>query len=273
MTFGDGVPRMTSGSAGSCQNGHPTPPGALFCPTCSLPVGSAVCSRGHTVGPGQRFCPSCGEQVGGWRTGMLGGGQVRPYGDQVSDWWAASGSGASRRIAGPDAAALLTYPRTGMWRRVGAALIDYLLASALLVIPFVGWVIWALIIFIYGYFEGTTGQTLGKKTLGIYTIRADTGEFIGGAVGIGRKLLHFLDTFALLTGWIVGLITGRTYADRIVGTVVVRAPARQNSPAPLTGKNDRRYEAAGTTTVPNTASDTRNETDRGRDWERQSPSW
>jgi hypothetical protein len=32
-------------------------------------------------------------------------------------------------------------------------------------------------------------QTLGKKALGLYTIRAETGEFMGGAVGIGRKLL------------------------------------------------------------------------------------
>lgn len=83
-----------------------------------------------------------------------------------------------------------------------------------------------IVICIYGYFEGTTGQTLGKKALGIYTIKADTGEFIGGATGIGRKLLHFLDTFALLTGWIAGLITGRTYADRIIGTVVVRRPTQ-----------------------------------------------
>ena len=89
-----------------------------------------------------------------------------------------------------------------------------------------------IVLCLYGYFEGTTGQTLGKKALGIYTIRADTGEFIGGAAGIGRKLLHFLDSIALFTGWIVGLITGRTYADRIVGTVVVRIPARHFSEAP-----------------------------------------
>ncbi|MCW2935633.1 MAG: hypothetical protein JWM19_6595 [Actinomycetia bacterium] len=29
--------------------------------------------------------------------------------------------------------------------------------------------------------------------MGIYTIKRDTGEFLGGAVGIGRQLLHILD--------------------------------------------------------------------------------
>jgi uncharacterized RDD family membrane protein YckC len=231
---------------GQCQNGHRTPAGALFCPQCSLPLAAARCSRGHTVEAMQRFCPMCGESVGAWRTGVLSAQQVRPYGDQVADWWAASGNGASRRLAGPDAATLLSYPRTGMWRRVGAALIDYLLASAALALGPVS----LLVICLYGYFEGTTGQTLGKKALGIYTIRADTGEFIGGATGIGRKLLHFLDTLALFTGWIIGLITGRTYADRIIGTVVVRRP-KQSSGADgyLPGDKDSEEEHIPATVV------------------------
>jgi uncharacterized RDD family membrane protein YckC len=226
MTDQGGSTRPTGADyAGQCHNGHRTPPGALFCPQCSLPLTAARCSRGHAVEAEQRFCPTCGESVGPWRTGVVSGQQVRPYGDQIADWWAASGSGASRRLAGPDSATLLTHPRTGMWRRVGAALIDYLLALLALALGPVS----LIVICLYGYFEGTTGQTLGKKALGIYTIKADTGEFIGGATGIGRKLLHFLDTFALLTGWIVGLITGRTYADRIIGTVVVRRPTQSRA--------------------------------------------
>jgi uncharacterized RDD family membrane protein YckC len=215
-----GVLQGGTSSAGRCQNGHVTPAGAFFCPTCSLPLERSCCSRGHSVEGGQRFCAQCGEPVGAWRTGVLGGQQVRPYGDQIADWWAASGVGANRRLAGPDAAMLLSYPRTGTWRRVGAALIDYLLAILALALGPVA----LIVICVYGYFEGTTGQTLGKKALGIYTIKADTGEFIGGATGIGRKLLHLLDSFALFTGWIIGLLTGRTYADRIIGTVVVRRP-------------------------------------------------
>jgi hypothetical protein len=215
-----GAPQTATRSPRQCQNGHPTPPGALFCPTCSLPLAGARCSRGHAVESGHRFCGQCGEPVGAWRAGVLGAQQVRPYGDQVADWWAASGMGANRRLAGPDAAMLLTYPRTGPWRRAGAALIDYLLAVLALALGPVS----LIVLCVYGYFEGTTGQTLGKKALGIYTIRADTGEFIGGATGIGRKLLHVLDSLALFTGWIVGLITGQTYADRIIGTVVVRRP-------------------------------------------------
>jgi hypothetical protein len=69
--------------------------------------------------------------------------------------------------------------------------------------------------------------------VGIYTIKKDTGEFLGGAVGIGRQLLHILDYLALCTGFIVGLFITRTYADMIVGSTVVRKPrAPQPPPVP-----------------------------------------
>jgi hypothetical protein len=212
-----------------CSNGHPVPSGAQFCPVCSLPVGTLVCNNGHVVGPGHRFCPQCGAPAGPWRTNVAGPGYVRPYGDQFSDWWAASGAGANRRLSGPGPAILLAWSRHGLWRRVGAALIDYVAVGVLLAIPAFGIIIYLAAYFANAYLEGTTGQTLGKKAVGIYTVRKDTGEFIGGAVGIGRKLLHILDTLALFTGWIVGLITNRTYADMIIGTVVVRRPSRQQA--------------------------------------------
>jgi uncharacterized RDD family membrane protein YckC len=106
-----------------------------------------------------------------------------------------------------------------------------MLGLILWVIPVIGVILWLGIAFANAYFEGTTGQTLGKKALGIYTIKRDTGEFLGGAVGIGRQLLHILDTLALCTGWIVGLCITRTYADMIVGSTVVRRPrVRHASP-------------------------------------------
>jgi len=129
-----------------------------------------------------------------------------------------------QRLTGPDPATLLTWNRHGRGRRVGAAVIDYLAVAVFLVVPHVGGILWLVAHVVNAYFEGRTGQTLGKKAVGIYTIRADNGEFVGGPVGVGRKLLHVLDTLALLTGWIVGLITNRTYADMIIGTVVVRPP-------------------------------------------------
>ena len=207
----------------ACPNGHPVPSGTQFCPVCSLPVGSQVCKNGHAVGPGRRHCLQCGAPPAPWRTNPAGPGRV-------SDWWASMGAGAGRRLARPHPATLLTGNRRGFWRRVGAALIDYAAVSLFLLIPHLGWIFWLAAHIVNAYLEGTTGQTLGKKAVGIYTIRKDTGEFTGGVVGIGRKLLHILDTLTLLTGWIVGLITNRTYADMIIGTIVVSQPRPGRTP-------------------------------------------
>jgi hypothetical protein len=224
------APQQASPSHPICPNGHQVPTGAQFCPACSLPVGSLVCSRGHSVAPGQRYCPQCGAQTGPWRSNLTGPDYVRPYEDQVSDWWAASGP-TGRRLAGPDQATLLAWRPAGGLRLVGASVIDFMLGWFLVWIPWIGPIIGLGIFFAQSYFEGTTGQTLGKKALGIYTIKKDTGEFLGGAIGIGRQLLHILDTLAFFTGWIVGLFITRTYADMIVGSTVVRKP-RQALPLP-----------------------------------------
>jgi hypothetical protein len=213
-----------------CPNGHRLPPGAQFCPTCSLPVGMLTCARGHAVAPGYQYCPQCGSPAGPWRGNLTGPGYVRPYGDQVSDWWAASGPTGTRRRVGPDPATLLTWRRAGAWRLIGAFVIDVMLGWVLLVIPVIGAIIYLVIVFANSYLEGTTGQSLGKKAVGIYTIKKDTGEFLGGAVGIGRQLLHILDFLALGTGFILGLFITRTYADLIVGSTVVRRPRTAQDP-------------------------------------------
>lgn len=213
-----------------CPNGHQVPAGAQFCPMCSLSVGMLVCGRGHAVASGQRYCPQCGSPAGPWRDSLTGAGYVRNYADQVSDWWAASGPTGNRRLAGPDPAMLLTWRRAGAWRLIAAFLIDLMLEWVLLAIPVIGAIFCVAIIFINSYFEGTTGQSLGKKAVGIYVIKKDTGEFLGGAVGIGRQLLHILDYLALGTGFIVGLFITRTYADMIVGSTVVRRPRVLHAP-------------------------------------------
>jgi uncharacterized RDD family membrane protein YckC len=131
---------------------------------------------------------------------------------------------------GPDPATLLTWRRAGAWRLIGAFVIDVMLGWVLLVIPVIGAIIYLVIVFANSYLEGTTGQSLGKKAVGIYTIKKDTGEFLGGAVGIGRQLLHILDFLALGTGFILGLFITRTYADLIVGSTVVRRPRTPQTP-------------------------------------------
>lgn len=136
---------------------------------------------------------------------------------------------------GTGSAALAACPPCTGWQRFGAWLIDWvaymvlwvICAAITAVIPFIG------VFFLLGllgaaianqWVMGTTGQSLGKKAVGIYLVSETTRQPVGGWTGIGRYFLHLLDSFALCIGWIVGLATGQTFADRIVHTVVVAKP-------------------------------------------------
>lgn len=85
------------------------------------------------------------------------------------------------------------------------------------------------------WLEGETGMDLGKKAIGLYVVDAGTGDVIGGVRAIGRDFLHILDFLPFGAGYIVGLVTGRTFADRIMNTVVVSSvpprPSEVRAPA------------------------------------------
>lgn len=75
------------------------------------------------------------------------------------------------------------------------------------------------------YQEGTTGQTVGKKVLGIKTVKEETGEYIGFGMAFVRYLCHIIDGLPCYIGFLWPLWDAKrqTFADKIVGTVVVRA--------------------------------------------------
>lgn len=132
----------------------------------------------------------------------------------------------------PDAATLLTYPRASARRRFFAGAFDYgpwvalvFLFGPATVLTDPSTISMVLVYLLFnGLLEGISGQSIGKVLFGLYTIRPGAGEFIGGGTGIYRRILHVLDTVPAGAGWLCGLITGRTFADRIVGAVVVRRP-------------------------------------------------
>ncbi|EFQ82176.1 RDD family protein [Aeromicrobium marinum DSM 15272] len=74
------------------------------------------------------------------------------------------------------------------------------------------------------YLQGTTGQTVGKKALGIGVHRAGTREPIGPGLTFVRQLAHILDSLPCLIGYLVPLFDGerRTFADMIMSTRVHR---------------------------------------------------
>ena len=120
----------------------------------------------------------------------------------------------------------------GSWgRRVGGRLLDFLCvvipsaivgaaADSLNVYRLVGLAVTLVI----GFMNGATGQSPGKRVVGLRLVRDGDGSLIGGGLGIVREFAHLLDTFSLLLGWFWPLWDRKrqTFADKVMGTVVVR---------------------------------------------------
>jgi uncharacterized RDD family membrane protein YckC len=77
---------------------------------------------------------------------------------------------------------------------------------------------------VMGYLNGATGQTPGKRVIGIKVVREQDGQVIGGGMGILRLICHFLDSLACLIGWFWPLwdAKNQTFADKIMSTVVIK---------------------------------------------------
>ncbi|MGW4246062.1 RDD family protein [Nocardia sp. NPDC004722] len=77
----------------------------------------------------------------------------------------------------------------------------------------------------FAYMEGTTGQTIGKKTVGIKLIRESDGQPVGFGLAFGRRLLHVIDALPCYIGFLWPLWDDKkqTFADKIVNTTVVKA--------------------------------------------------
>jgi uncharacterized RDD family membrane protein YckC len=73
------------------------------------------------------------------------------------------------------------------------------------------------------YLEGTTGQSIGKRKVGIRLISEQTGRPIGFGPAVLRKVCHVADSAICYVGWLWPLWDDKqqTLADKIVGTVVV----------------------------------------------------
>ena len=75
------------------------------------------------------------------------------------------------------------------------------------------------------YLQGTTGQSIGKKVVGIKLVKESTGQPVGFGFAFARQLAHVLDSLPLYLGYLWPLWDDKrqTFADKIVRTVVVNA--------------------------------------------------
>lgn len=73
--------------------------------------------------------------------------------------------------------------------------------------------------------EGSTGQTPGKKALHIRVVREATGQPLGFGMALVRKICHAVDAPLCGLGywWPLWDDKSQTFADKIVGSVVVRS--------------------------------------------------
>lgn len=82
--------------------------------------------------------------------------------------------------------------------------------------------------------QGRTGRSWGKRLMGLRLVDGRTGGAVGTGRTVGRELAHVLDAPGMI-GFLAPLWdgAGRTFADMVVGTVVVQERVRV-SPAPTT---------------------------------------
>jgi uncharacterized RDD family membrane protein YckC len=74
------------------------------------------------------------------------------------------------------------------------------------------------------YLAGTTGQSWGRKALGIKLVDLNTGQTIGGLKAFLRDLAHIVDAIICYIGFLFPLWDEKkqTLADKICSTVVVK---------------------------------------------------
>jgi len=75
------------------------------------------------------------------------------------------------------------------------------------------------------FLAGKTGQSWGKKALGLTLVGEATGQPIGAGMAFVRDICHFVDSIICYIGWLFPLWDSKrqTLADKIMKTVVVPA--------------------------------------------------
>jgi uncharacterized RDD family membrane protein YckC len=123
-------------------------------------------------------------------------------------------------------------PRSGFWRRFAAAFVDGILVG--IVASILGAIFGVernasngigtlLGLVYYTYFEGSSGQTLGKKALGIRVIDLSG----GGPIGYGRAFIRYIGRFVsaivIFLGylWMLWDKEKQTWHDKFANSVVV----------------------------------------------------
>ncbi len=94
---------------------------------------------------------------------------------------------------------------------------------------FLGYLLLIAASFYFAFLTGKNGQSPGKKVMGIQVVHANTGQFIGGGMGVVRGLAHIVDGAICYIGYLLPLFDAKkqTIADKIMSTVVIAGPKQE----------------------------------------------
>jgi uncharacterized RDD family membrane protein YckC len=196
--------------------GGPPPPGYGSPP----PPGYGAPQGGYGAPPPP---PGYGAPHGSWQpagpSGYSGGGQLAEWPTRALGLlidWALT---VAIIVVGIIVAAILGAVSSILGTLVG--LLIYLVAFAFEIIQLIK--------------QGNTGQTIGKKIIGIKLIKEETGQPIGPGMSIVRQIVHFVDSVICYIGWLFPLWDAKkqTLADKIMGTVVITVPKQSFSAVDL----------------------------------------
>jgi uncharacterized RDD family membrane protein YckC len=132
-------------------------------------------------------------------------------------------------FAPPTSAGPATEARAGFWLRFGAAIVDGLLlgiVSSILQIALgsAGYALSLLVgIVYYTYFEGESGQTIGKRAVGIRVVDINGGGPIGYSRAFIRYVGRIISTLVIFLGylWMLWDPQKQTWHDKMANSVVV----------------------------------------------------
>ena len=81
---------------------------------------------------------------------------------------------------------------------------------------------------------GQGGQSPGMRSIGLKCLGQQTGQTIGGGLGVVRAIAHIVDSIICYIGWLFPLWdkSRQTLADKIMTTVVIRVPSQPFSLTP-----------------------------------------
>jgi uncharacterized RDD family membrane protein YckC len=153
------------------------------------------------------------------------GGMPAPVTPGLSQWGTLA-TWAERAVAFLIDIVIVAVPAIALY--IIAIIFGTFSSALFFLVAFVAWaysIVGAL--YVIGFQNGL-GASPGKKITGLRLVSDETGQIIGGGMGIVRHFAHIVDSLICYIGWFFPLwdVKRQTIADKIMKTVVTSGNAK-----------------------------------------------